>query len=514
MTFPIRFNDPSHAADIAEINRVLDEDNQAGSPQMAHTAAHTHQAARRVKNFLLTNYLSLLWRSEFNCPVEVLPVAYVIGMVAFSISVVIRIGILAYTVIKLVYEFFDTLYKGERDELGDRMKFRGMVCLGASGELVSSMIGVICPPIAYKMDEWIQSNPTIHAWYAEHYLSLWLYEFAGNEVEPGGIGLGSSTPFGNDNRMVLKRERAGKNLKFFKTSRKELSRFMNSGEVATRSDNVLLKITELGFLYALQNGRDLETFKNEAIDMTAADERDAKEKSLDEHMRCFVKYLDTLSKDPSQRANLEQKSSPESENDISLFEYEGPQFTDKELATLILLELLLDRDPLMTKDADYFKNGIRGMEEIKKLLTQAYLVKDFQEMNKTDDNLSLIVDYYFDLIPLEDVFEELEKLRLPLRGRNPTNAEEFRIRNAALGLLNGKLQEIRSTIEENKSNAALYLARSRTLVMVNFEGEERPLRDVVRAMVSELKAFTNEFMHADREMTRIVTREAFPNSQE
>ncbi len=119
------------------------------------------------ERFLLFNPLSRFWTweaiREDPRRISSLAICYAFGIVGYTLALPFRIAVFAKELFHLPLSFFNTLlFKGGHD-LMRIMKVRVLCFLGASGELVSGIVGLACPPAAYWIDERIQSNPIINS---------------------------------------------------------------------------------------------------------------------------------------------------------------------------------------------------------------------------------------------------------------------------------------------------------------------------------------------------------------
>ncbi len=187
--------------------------------------------------FLIYNVLSTQWTiTKFHNNPIAYPFLYFFGMVAYSIALPIRVAIFALALLRWAIGPFVTLCSGNSENLYEDMKARSIVVLGAFAEVVSGSIGVVCPPLAYAFDEWIQTHTTIHSWYNSHRLSMWSDE-VGSVIE-------------NEERVAQKKEAVKEDVKYFKRAREDLanSYLSEEAEVSSMTPAALELIMHFGFL--------------------------------------------------------------------------------------------------------------------------------------------------------------------------------------------------------------------------------------------------------------------------
>lgn len=190
--------------------------------------------------FLLYNILSTQWTcTKFQANPAAYPALYIFGMAAYALSLPIRVTIFVVAFLRWVVSPLVLCCADSRD-FGGEMKGRSLVMLGALGEMVSGVVGVVCPPLAYAFDEVIQSNETIHDWYKVHRLSLW-----SDELE--------SSVSGNAERVSRKKAAVRQDMPYFQSSREDLaSNYLSAEEeVDAMSSAALELIMHFGFLELL-----------------------------------------------------------------------------------------------------------------------------------------------------------------------------------------------------------------------------------------------------------------------
>lgn len=187
--------------------------------------------------FLIYNALSTQWTfTKFQKNPIAYPFLYFFGMIAYSVALPIRVAIFAYSLIRWVMGPITILCCGRSENFYEEMKARSIIVLGAFGEVVSGTIGVVCPPLAYAFDEWIQAHTTIHTWYSSHRLSVWSDEVASSNE--------------NEERVAQKKEAVKEDVKYFKRAKEDLAnRYLSAeSEVDSMSPAALQLIMHFGFL--------------------------------------------------------------------------------------------------------------------------------------------------------------------------------------------------------------------------------------------------------------------------
>jgi hypothetical protein len=80
---------------------------------------------------------------------------------------------------------------------------------------------------------------------------------------------------------------------------------------------------------------------------------------------------------------------------------------------------------------------------------------------------------------------------------------------ALLNQIAAKEKELRDIFENERNEAASYLAAHELYVIVSLDGKPTTLRHVMQRMVSELRSFTRGVFDTDPEMQNIVLIEAY-----
>lgn len=157
---------------------------------------------------------------------------YPLGMIAYALALPIRVTIFAVSVLAWVATPIITLCSGESENFYEEMRVRTMVVLGALGELVSCIVGIVCPPIAYLFDEWIQTNPDIHDWYQIYGLSQW-----------------SDRVSNPSDEIALKKQEAVKDdIKYFQNAKQSLAKNYVRDEIDSYGAAAVELIINFGFL--------------------------------------------------------------------------------------------------------------------------------------------------------------------------------------------------------------------------------------------------------------------------
>lgn len=236
---------------------------------------------------LLNNFISLAWRRNTLPALRSnRPIFYSIGMINFALSLPVRIAIAAAAAIRVLVLFVKAVYQEQFGDIGRTLKESGLVFLGSLGELVSCAIGVVCPPIAYKIDEFIQHNQIINKWYHDHYLSVWSDRVnelpvarrsapqrnrnsrLDNIVEQIMDHLNEIPDAFNQRRMDAKERRAASHLHYFKDGKIALEKWVSADHIDARMPLILNRIAILGILGAIEKKDSLDIFIEEVNDVT------------------------------------------------------------------------------------------------------------------------------------------------------------------------------------------------------------------------------------------------------
>lgn len=116
-----------------------------------------------LENPLSTNPISSYWRDIYwgekkDIEVHATFVLYFVGMIGYAFSVAFRILGVVKDIFMFIGRCFYAICTCEYDQI-----VTGILVLGASiAEVVIAIIGVICPPVAYALDEHLYKYPVIY----------------------------------------------------------------------------------------------------------------------------------------------------------------------------------------------------------------------------------------------------------------------------------------------------------------------------------------------------------------
>ncbi len=214
---------------------------------------------------LLENPLSGAWSMERfrENPVDAattMAICYPLGMIGYAFSLPVRVTIFVATFfnmcrhlfMEVAYRLFDCDWAWNAD-----FPEHLMVFLGATGELFSGVIGVACPPLAYKIDSFIQSNEAIHKWYSKHFMSTRadiamdpdFGEIDNNNGPYYGDPLGG---VGNEDRMVNKQERIKEHYSSYDKAKVQLQTYLDNEQFETMMDNIFQAVLKAALLEMLK----------------------------------------------------------------------------------------------------------------------------------------------------------------------------------------------------------------------------------------------------------------------
>jgi len=245
-----------------------------------------------AESFLINNFISPVWRSDAPTVSRLSrPMLYPIGMINFTFSLPVRIAIVATTAIRILVLFAKAVIKGRFGDIGRKLKESGLVFLGSLGELISCVTGIVCPPLAYKIDEFIQSNRIINNWYHDHHLSIWndrwdrdiLLNLLRDRNMDRNIEtiLDNIQNAANEERMDAKEQRAVNHLNYFKNGKIELEKWVSGDQIDGMMPVILSKIAILGILGAIENEASLNVFVDEIDDYNLKVELEDKLKEIE-----------------------------------------------------------------------------------------------------------------------------------------------------------------------------------------------------------------------------------------
>jgi hypothetical protein len=294
---PSNHSEYMHAVQwISSFDNQLAETLEAQETEIQEVA----WVAANRNHLIYWNPLSTLWTWE---QIKAHPARYLfvypLGMIGYALALPVRIGIFVYTFFQTIVVFLVALCSGNFRLVGDS----SLVFLGATGELVSGVIGMVCPPIAYKIDEWIQSNPTIHRWYKSRHLSLWSFEAQGRQVVGGDVGLGA---IGNEERIENLKNTLEDYIPCVKEAKEQLKELFLESEIDAMSATVLKYLATFGILNAVLEEKSMQIFIDKA--KQSIREGDLKEQKLQEDLAEFDRYLKILVEESIQEDELPQAS--------------------------------------------------------------------------------------------------------------------------------------------------------------------------------------------------------------
>lgn len=117
------------------------------------------------ENYLMMNSLSPCWKKEilerYPKIKWILPLAYVGGIVGYGLALCYRI----FNVVKDILLLLSTTLLSPLLALTGNLGYLRITfwnAVGSAGESVSAVVGLLCPPAGYYLDEKIQHHPIIH----------------------------------------------------------------------------------------------------------------------------------------------------------------------------------------------------------------------------------------------------------------------------------------------------------------------------------------------------------------
>lgn len=108
---------------------------------------------------LSTNPLSPLWRGPRCTRWQV--DAYIAGMVSYSASLISRVCFAVLKTLLVLGQLIRAVAKPWHLDSWKNLGTSVVVFAGAVDEIVNAVFGVICPPLGYKLDEWLYRDPII-----------------------------------------------------------------------------------------------------------------------------------------------------------------------------------------------------------------------------------------------------------------------------------------------------------------------------------------------------------------
>lgn len=200
------------------------------------------------ERYLVLNPLSQFWTweavREDPSRIGSLAVYYAFGIVGYAFALPFRIAVFAKELFHLPCSFFHNLCVERGENFFRTMKVRLLCFLGASGELVSGIVGLACPPVAYWLDEKIQDNSIIH----DH------SRIRGMRVERGrSLGqIIENAVTGNMDRLDRKAELIRPFVPRLQRGVQKLSEYYNEEAVKGAAPKTLEQIAMLGFLFSFR----------------------------------------------------------------------------------------------------------------------------------------------------------------------------------------------------------------------------------------------------------------------
>ncbi len=127
----------------------------------------THDSVKKI-NYLISHPLSPFWKHDRESRVKMgfFPVIYVAGMVGYSLALPSRVLSAVWNFLCLIGMTLKAVFSTNRNHF-HHMKDEAIIFTGSCAELISGMVGCVCPPLAYFLDEMIHSHETIQrqAWF-------------------------------------------------------------------------------------------------------------------------------------------------------------------------------------------------------------------------------------------------------------------------------------------------------------------------------------------------------------
>lgn len=152
---------------------VDEEEEFPQPPRMEQTARQVNQAREQIRTwptrqrYLVFNPLSQFWtwRAVTEDPRRIsnLAVCYAFGIVGYALALPFRVAVFAKEFFHLPISIFTNLFYDGGTDFLKNLQVRLLCLFGASGELISGVVGLVYPPLAYMIDEKIQDNLVIHA---------------------------------------------------------------------------------------------------------------------------------------------------------------------------------------------------------------------------------------------------------------------------------------------------------------------------------------------------------------
>lgn len=169
----------------ALLMRIIQEQEDAALAYNLALAQILHHppsgaGATQRKHRLKCNPCSKFWKWDFIKPhpgvIAAWPLLYPLGMIGYLIAVPIRLILVACELLQFIYSFVRCVGK---QNFWQNMKIRLIMVAVSIGELLSGLIGCAIPPIAYKMDEFLEKSQIVQD---DRWLGWWRY----SSVQPAG----------------------------------------------------------------------------------------------------------------------------------------------------------------------------------------------------------------------------------------------------------------------------------------------------------------------------------------
>lgn len=317
-------------------------------PTLHRNAAAANAAARPSfllqSNILLTNPLSVLWKFQLlkEEPGALISgiILWPIGMIGYALSLPLRIGIFVGVLIRTIRDMCNAYQLGT-EEFKKVSKARLLILGGATGELVSAIVGCAAPPIAYKIDEAIQSNYEIHRFYRSHYLSFWSQEEKVKEAHY---------------KKAFKEF-----IKCCDQTKTHLKNYHSNDYIDTPMPRVLDEIFALGILRAYINSSALEKLEKVALYKCGYQaEQEENDKIKAELGGSFSPTEENKARVKKAGQNKQSEMADTiSENKSSLkkaYEILQKKHSDQEIIEFVTLKWILDNEPTREEEG-YFKDN-------------------------------------------------------------------------------------------------------------------------------------------------------------
>jgi len=274
-----------------------------------HTAVEVDARARETipewptrDRYLLLNPLSQLWTwqavAEDPKRITTLAGCYALGIVGYALALPFRIVVFVKELFHLPIAFFHNLCVEHGHNFGKTMQVRILCLFGATGELVSGVVGLVCPPVAYQIDEKIQDNNVIHA----------NSRFRGARVEPGsdfGTVLAATIGQGSQERIAIKAELLRPIRPQLRQAVEKMAEYIDPDELAGVAPLTLNQVALIGLLLAYKD--NLQAGEASFLDPLAAHlERYYPDINYGEHTEVYVARWAELSESQDDGALIDR----------------------------------------------------------------------------------------------------------------------------------------------------------------------------------------------------------------